>query len=253
MQRKIKIKNKTGLKLAVVVEAPDFDSEYPVVIISPGFTGYKEENHLVDLSKGLLDENIASIRFDYRGFGESSGTLEKDYRFSNFIEDGHDVIDWAISQKLVDRNNIFLVGFSMGGQIATILATDRNIKALCLVSTPDNAKNTDLGDLWGKTRNPFCKTSSRYGDIEIPYEFYEDYIQYDATKYANKISCPLLVIAGVEDVNVPLVLSKRVYDSANQPKKFFAVNNMDHLYKKNDTIVAEVNTRIVSFIKKYIQ
>lgn len=246
--KKVTVKTKAGLKLSSLIEFPDSESQYPIVVIFPGFTGYKEETHLLDLSRELRGNGIASIRFDYRGFGESEGILENDYLFSNFLDDGRAIHKYIKSHGIF--TDIYYAGFSMGGQVAAVLASELDIGALCLVSTPDTIRNTDLGEIWGDTRKPFKKISSKFGKIEIPFAFYEDNAKCDVVDYISDINCPLLVVAGNEDTNVPSTLSKNIFDRAKEPKKYVEVENMDHFYKNDADILKIINSKITTFLIK---
>ncbi len=87
MQQKITIKNNRNLLLSALVDRPQKKGVFPTIMFLHGFKGYKEEASYVDLAERLLEHDIASVRFDASGFGDSEGTLEDDYRFSNYIDD----------------------------------------------------------------------------------------------------------------------------------------------------------------------
>jgi len=63
-------------KLAAVIEKPEgatATNKVPMVIICHGLMGNKNEDHLKSIAEGLCKQNIASIRFDFNGHGESEG------------------------------------------------------------------------------------------------------------------------------------------------------------------------------------
>lgn len=53
LAEKIKVKNNKGLNLSTVLERPNKNGKFPTVILLHGFTGYKEEKHIVLLAKNL--------------------------------------------------------------------------------------------------------------------------------------------------------------------------------------------------------
>ena len=256
MQKIFKIKNKRGLKLAVKVDTPSANGKYPAVIIFPGMTGYMEEIQFVSLIAPLIKQNIAVVRFDYSGYGKSEGSLEEDYLFDNFLGDADVVYKFIKSNKYLDKTRLGLLGNSMGGQIATLLASKHNeFKALCLVSTPDCALDTDLQALlrdW-KKKGYFEKKSSRHGLIRLPYSFLENYSVYKATDYIESVNCSLLVISGGKDRNVPPKSSLKIYNKANKPKEYIEIKNMDHYYKRNPAMLGRINIKIVEFFNKNLQ
>lgn len=257
MQKKLKIKNKRNLLLSVIVDTPSESEKFPTVLMLHGFRGYKEEENYSELASELLEHNIASVRFDASGFGESEGSLEKDYRFSNYIDDTESVYSWMLNQDFVDKQRIGVMGASMGGAQTLLFASNHpQIKVACAVSPPDRV-GTD--DALGKVRNQWRKDgfieemSSRYGKkIRIPHEYLEDAEKYDFTEYTKKIKSPILIILGNQDETVLPNQTRKVFEAANQPKKLLEFENMNHFYKRDKKILAKVNREIIKFIKEHI-
>jgi uncharacterized protein len=138
VQDKVFIKNRRGLNLAAIIERPIKKDKNSIVILLHGFKGYKEEVTYSALAKELLKENVASIRFDASGFGESEGGFEKDYRLTNYISDANMIYHYIITSDWVDIDRIGVMGHSMGGATALILASKYpKIKVVVSVSPPD--------------------------------------------------------------------------------------------------------------------
>src|SRR3972149_8142301 len=110
MLRNIFIHNQNGLRLAAVIEAVGWQHKQPFVMLLPGFKGYKEEETYTTLAKALLKKGIGSVRFETAGFGESEGTLEKDYRFSNYVVDTETVYTYLQQQTYVDTDRFGVCG-----------------------------------------------------------------------------------------------------------------------------------------------
>ena len=62
-------------KLSAVLQYPDA-TEYPLVVIFHGFTAEKEMPLLKQIADNLEKKNIASIRFDFNGHGQSEGEFQ---------------------------------------------------------------------------------------------------------------------------------------------------------------------------------
>ena len=67
-------------KLKAVIHKPRLaskKSKCAFVLILHGFTGNKNETLLEQISKGLQQRGIGSIRFDFNGHGESEGPFQE--------------------------------------------------------------------------------------------------------------------------------------------------------------------------------
>ncbi len=257
MQRKVFITNRKGLKLATVVEAPNDDEKLPCVILLHGFKGYKEEETYTDLAERLVKKGISSVRFDASGFGESEGTLEEDYRFSNYINDTEDAYEWLKQQAFCDPDRIGVCGQSMGA-VQTILFASQHpeIKAACAISPLNKVGTKDaLGQVVGawKQKGYLDEVSSKYGKIRIPYAYLEDVQQYDFVKLVKNVKCPLLIVAGKKDITVLPEQTMAVYKAAHQPKQLLEFDNMDHFYKRNPKVLAGIDEKVVAFLMENLQ
>jgi len=256
MPQKVFIKNKKELKLAVIVSKPENEGVFPAVILLHGFTGYKEEPYYPTLSTNLLKHDIVSIRFDASGYGESEGTLEKDYRFSNYLSDIGVIYKYTKSLDYVDESRIAISGHSMGG-LLTIVFSSRHpaIICLCAISSPvkmETSKEMSKNLLNWKKRGYLKKVSSRFGPVRIPWAFIEDASKWDATSSVKRVKVPILVIAGTGDTTVLSKETKKIYESANQPKEYIEIKGMTHDFKNYPEILSRVNNKITDFFIKYL-
>ena len=83
----------------------------PCVILSNGFGGIKD-GLLENFALRYAQEGMASINYDYRYFGESSGEPRQYYNKAAQLEDLKAVIAYARSRKEIDGNKIALFGTS---------------------------------------------------------------------------------------------------------------------------------------------
>lgn len=254
---KIFIINKVGIKLSTIIQYPSKDKKYPVVLILHGFTGYKEIKSIALLADDLTRLGFVTVRFDASGFGESGGTLENDYRVSNYISDAEVVLEYTKQLSYVDVSRIGVCGHSLGAMLSILLATkDNGIKAICPISPPYKiaAKGVLQGAIvnWKKT-GWFEKVSSKYGPIKVPYVFIEDGEQYNALDYVFKVKQPSLYILGTKDVDVPPEITKELYKKANQPKELIEIKNLGHHYDRTPEMVKIVNKYVADFFIKNLK
>ncbi|MDD3647092.1 MAG: alpha/beta fold hydrolase [Candidatus Dojkabacteria bacterium] len=254
----IKIRNNKGLGLSTIIHKPDGVGKYPTVILLHGFTGYKDEKHIKELAEDLADNGFVAVRFDASGFAESEGTIEKDFRFSNYVSDLECVHEYLKKQDYVDKKRIGLWGHSMGPMVGITYASCRSdIKAFCAVAPAVKlGTNDQLGQFrkeW-KKKGFFEKISSNknVGKIRIPYVFLKDAEKYDIRDFVKKVGCFILFIVGSKDKTTLPENSKLLYKLAPQTKDFVEIEGMGHDYKDDEKWIEKVNDISIMFFKRYL-
>jgi len=125
-----------GLKLYGIIHEPlDIRGKLPWVLCLHGFGGNKSgrSRYLVDLSCRLAEAGIATIRFDFRGAGDSEGQF-KEQTVETLIEDAKAALTYGLLQPHFDPTRCALLGRSFGAYIASLLAPEvKNLKALALM------------------------------------------------------------------------------------------------------------------------
>lgn len=124
----------------VIIEAPNArlagtltvpegsDAETPVVVMVSGSGQQNRDEELFDhrpfavMADWLARAGIASLRYDDRGVGDSSGELSK-VTTEDFKEDAAAVLDWVRKQERFGKAGV--LGHSEGGMIAVMLAADK--------------------------------------------------------------------------------------------------------------------------------
>lgn len=95
---------------------------YPTIIMSHGFPGYTTNN---DLELAFMRMGCVVIHMNHRGAWGSDG----EYLFTNLKDDLIAIAKWAHNSAIadqydIDKDKIFLVGHSMGGQTVLNAAKD---------------------------------------------------------------------------------------------------------------------------------
>lgn len=130
-----------GALLNALVYVAAGPGPHPTILLLHGFPG-NERN--LDLAQGFRRAGYNVLFFDYRGSWGSPG----DFTFTHSIEDTDAAIAYlrtpANAAKLrVDSNVLILIGHSMGGMIAAIVAAhDPAIRAVGLISAANMAGRT---------------------------------------------------------------------------------------------------------------
>lgn len=227
---------KDGYTLRGMFHMPDNTSEKPpIAIILHGFGGDRNAMNysLTRLSRMLAKNNIASLRFDFYGCGESDGEFV-DVTISNHIEDGCAIVDFATSLDEVDTSRIGLFGISLGGAIASAVAARKKdlIQTLCLCCPATNSiddvkkmrvKGIDISDI-------FVKGYADIGGMKLGRCFYDDAVNLDFYKLADGYDKKVLLIHGDKDEICPVENSEKYLNVYGDKAELILVEEGNHSF-----------------------
>ncbi len=150
-----------GLNFEGIVATPDdVDSSVPGIVIChphPLFGGNMDNNVVVALSFHLVDQGFATIRFNFRGVGNSEGEHSKGEQEDQEVLGAFELLK---AWKGVDGRRLGLVGYSFGTSV--ILGSkdaQKKAKAIALVSP--NIRALSDTPLKGAKTPSFIITGSR--------------------------------------------------------------------------------------------
>ncbi|MCC3867474.1 alpha/beta hydrolase family protein [Terrisporobacter mayombei] len=252
--------NSHGEKLIGIMLTPGKKGPNPTVILLHGFPGY-EDNH--DLSHSLRRCGLNVLTFHYRGCWGVRGK----FTFSNCIEDVNKAIDFVTNEDNIktydiDRNNIFLVGHSMGGFLTLINCTDKRIKASVSISPYDfGLKGCLMKENEEELRdgiNMFSTAILPLNDTDTMALIRETIINGDDWKLSNKAEQlskeNILIIAARGDIVGPnklhhIPLMKEIYKyNENNVKEIFM--STDHSYSNKRILLSKVVAEYIESIYK---
>ena len=196
-----------GLRMQVILDMPDEKKDkLPLCVIIHGFTGYKEERHIVAVSQAMNEIGIATLRVDMYGHGQSDGEF-RNHTLYKWLTQALYVIDYARSLDFV--TDLYLCGHSQGGLTAILAAAmkqdiiDALIPLSPAVMIPEQAR---AGTLLGVTFDP----------KHVPAELHAwdgrsldgNYIRVaqtiDVDTAISQYTGPVLIVHGTQDEAVPL-------------------------------------------------
>lgn len=139
LEQAVTFHTRGGTALAGVLCLPDGASAaapVPGVVLCQGLSGVK---HLVlpEVAATLADgHGLASVRFDYAGYGESEGErgwVDPRARTDDVLH----AVAWLADHEAVDAGRLGAYGHSYGGPVAIVAASrDPRIRAVASVSGP---------------------------------------------------------------------------------------------------------------------
>lgn len=227
-----------GLTLRGTYHKPATE-KFNLVILMHGFTsdrGVKPNQLLYQLAKRLEEKGFATLRFDFNGHGDSDGKFE-DMTVLNEISDGKVILDYA--RKLTGVKQIYLLGHSQGGVVASMLAGyyPEKIAKLALLAPAATLKDDALkGDTQGYTYDP--KNIPDTLPIKKGLTLGGFYLRTAQTlpiyEVAQEYRGPVCLIHGLKDTVVNNIASKR-YDDVYTNDELHLLDDADHGFSINDS------------------
>jgi alpha-beta hydrolase superfamily lysophospholipase len=170
-----------------------------LVVVFNGNAGNKA--HRLELARNLAGQGLDIALFDYRGYGDTEGSPSEE----GLLTDAE-----AVATIVSDSNPpVVYFGESLGGGVATALATRRPPDALILRSP-----FTSVADM-ARAHYPF-----------VPSFLIRD--RYPVESQIATVQVPLLVVLGTADSIVPPGQSRRVFEAAAEPKELVEVEGLNH-------------------------
>ncbi|MGV6847038.1 MAG: alpha/beta fold hydrolase [Marinibacterium sp.] len=140
----------------------------PMVVFLGGLKSDMEGTKALDLEAWAKAKGRAFLRFDYSGHGQSGGTFE-DGSIADWHEDTLAVVDTLTTGLFV------VVGSSMGGWQALLLARERAVRVAGLVTIAAAPDFTEDG-YWANFTDDQKATIAAGGRVELPSDYMEPYV-----------------------------------------------------------------------------
>jgi uncharacterized protein len=212
------------LHLPTALTAP-----HPCVLLLHGFTGTHLEPHRLFalMARQLAAAGIAAYRFDFRGSGDSEGDFSE-MTISRELEDARAALNLLRSRGEIDASRMGVLGLSMGGLVAALVAGIEDLKALCLwaPAAPETVLTSFAGQPSARIHGAFAAgfpgaefppgirfdaSSGRmdFGGNPVSKEFFLDAQTHDSLQAVKHHKGSSLVVHGTNDPTVPFALGER--------------------------------------------
>ncbi|MDB5083920.1 MAG: alpha/beta hydrolase [Bacilli bacterium] len=245
-----------GMTLRGMQHFPDGQAAgpLPAAILFHGFTSTKMEAHqiFVKISRALANLGIASFRFDFLGSGESDGKFE-DMTLSKEIDEAHAILNFVQNDSRIDSNHITLIGFSMGGLVASAVAGERKeeISKLILLAPAGNMSDLVKEEMAGIAKSAdlaSVRAVDRGGNL-VGLEFGMELMQLDIFQMAKGYQGPVLLIHGTADGYVPVQIADKFRELCyGDQATIKLILGADHTFNK-----FEWEQEVIQEISNYIQ
>jgi fermentation-respiration switch protein FrsA (DUF1100 family) len=157
----------------------------------------------------LAEAGYQVFMYDYRGFGKSEGTLNRD----GMIQDVKAAFVYVSARKDVQKDKLISYGHSLGGA--------KSVAALAELH-PTGLKAIVIDGAFSSYQAMAKLVAGELGAELISDEFSPK------DSIAKITGTPLLVVHGQKDQVVPFAQGKQLFDLANEPKTLFDVKEGQH-------------------------
>ncbi|HAJ37175.1 MAG TPA: alpha/beta hydrolase [Chloroflexi bacterium] len=209
----------------------------PVVLMLHGFGSSKDEvgGMYARLADALAQRGIGSLRIDFRGFGKSDGDTGATTVGAQ-VEDAVAAYEYLANLDWVDPQRIGVIGFSLGGGVATIAAAEHPDFFKSMVTWSSVGDMTpDFIDSLGQEAFDTAAEKGVVGldlgwrTIVLKQDFFESLAQYDLAQLITAYPGAYLAIAGDQDFSAAYAPSF-VESAQADPKAVWIVPGGDHIF-----------------------
>lgn len=206
---------------------PRGSNSMPGAIYLPGWDSTKEQG--IGLALALADRGIATLLCDGPGIGEAVAFRGLVNRYDYEVP-GAAALDAIAAEPAIDESRIAVVGSSLGGyRAARFAAFEPRLRAAVIwgaiwdfgrvwrrqLASPGSALPTSLAHALHVTGSTSVEDVTRELD------------RWTLDGIAGRISCPLLVLHGAEDSQIPVSDAERLYESSNSARKSLRIFRAD--------------------------
>ena len=217
----------------------------PVVLMVTGSGQENRDEEIFEhrpflvLADYLARNGIASLRYDDRGFGKSTGDATK-ATSRDFADDAKAGIEWL--RQTGEFGKVGVLGHSEGGMIAFMLGQEQATDFIVSWAGPtvpiDTLMQQQLSLLYranGAPDSMLPKTATEAKQIMLATsntEWMRFFINYDPTDAIKSTRCPVFALNGDKDMNVPAELNisaLRTLLPANKKNKIKIYPGLNHI------------------------
>lgn len=240
-------------KIRGVINIPEHRKEkMPCILFCHGFTGCRNEAHFmfVKIARAVEKQGYVSARFDFQGSGESDGEF-RDITLSSEVEDCEAIYKYVINNEYVDKNQIILLGHSMGS-LVSVLVNTRNpgkFKKTILLSPAITVFEELIMGIIGDKLFNYMKNGKVdfYGNV-ISKKMLDEIYDVNYFKIIKKISGDVLLIHGTEDKDTPPYNSIKIKEILKNKAQLKLIEGSDHCYT-SELFEKQVIDTITEFLK----
>jgi len=221
---KVDIKTVDKLNLKCWDINPQNSQKYVLVCHGNG----QNLNDCQELYNSLHKKGYGVFALEYRGYADNPGSVYE----NGFYKDADAALEY-LKKKGIKEEKIGVVGYSLGGAVATELSSRKNLAFTILTSTFNNAKELSkngVNYLDLKLSDRTKKFIDNFPESLIPIKN-----SYRSDRKISKIKNPIVFIHSQDDKGIPISLAKKLSGKATNASflEFITLNSGDHWLDKD--------------------
>ncbi len=247
---KEKIFERDGKKIYGKLYEPDTmeNENYPIVIIGHGYG--EDCSDVEDYANAFARHGIGAYAFDFIG-GSNQSRSDGEVEEMSVLTEASDldsVLDGIEELPRVDKDNIFLMGESQGGFVASYVASKRGEELKGLMALYPAYVIHD--DAWERTPNPaeIPETMDMMG-MKIGRKYNEDAMSFNIYDMLPDYEGNVLILHGTSDRLVPISYSEMAVEKFPSAK-LIKIDDAGHGFHGNDD--KYVTKKMIQFVKENI-
>ncbi|MEL6538204.1 MAG: bifunctional alpha/beta hydrolase/OsmC family protein [Bacteroidota bacterium] len=249
---RLTFENSQGHKLSGRLEMPVDGKPKAYALFAHCFTCSKNLLAVGHISRALTAQNIAVLRFDFTGLGESEG----DFANTNFSSNVEDLIEAAAYLEKHYEAPQILIGHSLGG--AAVLMAARKLVYPKVVATigapsePEHVKKQFGVQIEEIEEKGIADVKLAGRKFTIKKQFLDDLEENRLARDIPQIKGALLVMHSPQDTTVGIDNATKIYLAAKHPRSFISLDGADHLLTRQADAVY-VGNMIVAYAERYLE
>lgn len=236
--------------IAATLTLPDGEGPFPAVLMMHGLGSSQNEvgNLLLDAADALAEEGIASMRFDFRGFGKSLGDTGA-FTLDRQSEDARTALAALQNAPDIDPAHIGVLGFSFGGGAAIELAAaEPGVIRSVVVWAPVGNYAADMRESMGQSafdraaEDGIAGIDFGWRTMALRKAFFDSLLQRDLYRSLQSYAGAFLIING-EDDPYRKYAEPMIEAAAGFDKQAVVIEGADHIfnvYQPGQSKVAEL-------------
>lgn len=238
---KLTLQNRKGQNIVGLLTKPE-DEIKGTAVIQHGWSGKKEQKHIVAMQEAFLENGWQTFNFDTtNSFGESDGDFAES-RLGLHYEDLEDVCKW-IQQQDWYVPGLAISGHSMGGYATARYAEDypEEVQLIAPIApvvsgqlTSEAKERKEPGALarWKEEGVLVSESTTTPGLIKrAPWAVYEEWLNHDLLPNADKLTMPVFLLTGTDDSSCPPDHVQQLFDVIpHQNKAYEIIEGAPHTY-----------------------
>ncbi len=250
--QRLSFQNKAGFKLSASLELPECQPIKAYALFAHCFTCSKNLNAVHHIAKALNERNIALLRFDFTGLGQSEG----DFASTNFSSN---VDDLVLAANFLADNFLapqILIGHSLGGaailQAATQIASAKALVTIGAPCNPSHVTHMLKNELAAIEQKGEAEIELAGRSLIIKKQFLDDLNEANMKSIIAGLDKALLVMHSPFDDIVDIDNAADIFKTAKHPKSFISLDTADHLLT-NETDAKYVGEVIAEWVSRYLE